>query len=82
VGWWFHLAQIHATSERFIRKDGYPPKGNIHQDRKSSMTSFMHGGSFQFSLSVAFGHAPYIKHKRFSCQALFCLRSMLFRGKL
>ena len=82
LGWWFHIAQIHATSELRIRENGYPPKRNTCQDRKDAVASFMRGCSFQFSLSIAFGHAIHIKHKRFSCQALFCLRRMLFRVKL
>jgi hypothetical protein len=82
VGWWFHIAQIHATSELRIRANGYPPKRNTHQDGNDRMASFMRGCSFQFSLRVAFGHTIHIKHKRFSCQALFCLRSVLFRVKL
>jgi hypothetical protein len=82
VGWWFHLAQIHVTSELRIRNDGYPPKRNTHQDGNNCMTSFMHGGSFQFSLSVGFDHEMILANSPDSCQALFCLRNMLFCGKL
>ena len=31
-------------------------KRNTRHDGNDCMTSFMHGGSFQFSLSVVFGH--------------------------
>jgi len=57
VGWWFHVAQIYTTSELRTRNDGYPTKRNIHQNGSHGVACFMHGGSLQFSFSVAFGHA-------------------------